>query len=120
MKFCKYEKKVNEYMVYLAQEERSKSARKQYLRDILAFLKWADKMEVEKDVVICYKDKLQANYKTTSVNVKLAAINGFFSYIGRTDLKVKQLKIQRKAYCTGDKELTKGEYWRLIETAKKK
>lgn len=107
-------------MEYLRREERCASTIAQYYRDILCFLTWAEGEELTKNTVIQYKEKLQAEYKATSVNAKLAALNGFFVFLDRNDLKVKQLKIQRSAYCSKDRELTKAEYLRLVEAAKRK
>lgn len=111
--------KVQEYLVHLQREERSLSTRRQYRRDILKLLGYASGSALSKDLVIQYKEKLQTIYKPTSVNAKLAAINSFFSFIGREELKVKQLKIQRRPYCPKKKELTKAEYLRLVEAAKR-
>lgn len=44
----------------------------------------------------------------------------FFSFLGRYDLRMKLLKIQREIFSKEEKELTKQEYVRLVETAKKK
>lgn len=48
----------------------------------------------------------------------LAALNSFFEFAGWYDCKVKQLKLQRQVYCSEEKELTKEEYYRLIQAAK--
>ncbi len=119
MKIKELRTQVADYLSYLEQEERSTATRKQYQRDIFCFLSWAEGFEAVKETVVRYKEKLQDGYKAASVNAKLAALNGFFSFLGRNDLKVKQLKIQRQAYCSVDRELTKNEYLRLVETAKR-
>ena len=82
--------------------------------DFFHFLKGA---ELSKEVVVRYKAVLQQAYKPASVNAKIAAINGFFSYIGKGHLKVRQLKIQRQAFCPKERELSKVEYLRLIRAA---
>ena len=51
------------------------------------------------------------------MNAKLSALNSFFAFIGRRDLKLKLLKIQKSAYCPADKELSKAEYVRLVRAA---
>ena len=119
MKIKELRTQVADYLSYLEREERSAATRKQYQRDIFCFLSWAEGFEAVKKTVVRYKEKLQDGYKAASVNAKLAALNGFFSFLGRNDLKVKQLKIQRQAYCSVDRELTKNEYLRLVETAKR-
>lgn len=120
MKFQELFKQVEDYKRYLSREERSTATLLQYVRDILAFLQWAGAMETEKATVILYKERLQETYKASSVNVKLAAVNGFLAFVGRTDLKVRQLKIQRQAYCPRERELTRAEYEKLVNTAKRR
>lgn len=112
-------KKIEAYMKYLDEKERSILTKKQYRRDIERFLKRKGREVVTKESVIEYKEYLKENYRSSSVNVKLAAINSFFDFLGEEKLKVSQLKIQRKAYCSGEKELSKQEYIKLIDTAEK-
>jgi len=110
--------KVFQYIDYLAQEEKSKATRQQYQREIMHFLKEAGEVPFTKELVLQYKENLQKRYQSASINTKIAALNGFFSFIGRNDLRMKQLRIQRRAYCSAEKELTKEEYLRLVNTAK--
>lgn len=112
-----YKNQLSKYMVYLEQEERSSSTRRQYHRDIYSFLEFTGSASLTKAVVIRYKEQLQITHKPASVNTKIAALNGFFSFIGKPGLRVKQLRIQRKAYCAKEKELTKAEYLRLVVAA---
>lgn len=114
------ENKIKEYMAYLEREERSEATRKQYYRDVITFFNYTKGEQLSKELIIRYKEMLQEKYRPASVNAKLAAINGFFSFMGAGQLKVKQLKIQRKAFCPKERELTKGEYLRLIKTAERK
>ena len=107
------------YMKYLAEKERGVLTRKQYRRDIERFLEKKCTEEVTKETVIAYKEYLSENYRPSSVNAKLAAINGFLKFLGESDLRVSQLKIQRRAYCSGDRELRKKDYMKLIEIAEK-
>lgn len=48
----------------------------------------------------------------------LASLNSLLTFLKREDCKVKQIKQQRQIYCSEEKELTKGEYLRLLEAAK--
>lgn len=50
----------------------------------------------------------------------LASLNGLFSFLGWEDCRVKSVKLQRQIYCPEEKELTKAEYMRLVDTAKQK
>lgn len=110
--------KLSQYLDYLAQEEKSPATRAQYQRDILCFLTMMEGKVYTKATVLQYKEQLREHYKSSSINAKLAALNGFFSFMGRDDLRMKQIKIQRRAYCSEEKELTKAEYLRLVNAAK--
>lgn len=116
--------KAEEYMTYLRQEEKTEATRAQYLREIQAFLAWVEQengenAEVKKEQVICYKEHLQEAYRPATVNTKLAALNSFFAWLGRLELRVKPLKIQRKVYAGKSEELTYEDYQNLVETAEK-
>ena len=60
------------------------------------------------------------NYAVRSINSILASVNSLFAFLGWTDCKVKSIKLQRQVYCPEEKELTKAEYTRLVNTAKQK
>ena len=120
MKTKSLEMWVKSYLHHLEQEERSKATRNQYRRDILCFLSWLGDREVTKEAAIAYKQELENKWQPVSVNTKLSALNSFFYYIGRNDLHLKLLKIQRKAYCPVEKELSKAEYLRLVKAAERK
>ena len=49
----------------------------------------------------------------------MTSVNRFFDFLNRADCKVKNLRCQRRTYCSEEKELTKAEYLRLLEAAKK-
>ena len=108
------------YLVHLQLAEKSPATQRQYRRAILDFIEYLGEKSATKEAVIGYKTRLQKNYLPASVNAKLAALNGFFSFVGRGELRVKQLKIQRQAYCPKERELTKAEYLRLIKTAQRR
>ncbi len=102
---------------HLELAERSAATRKQYSRDLRQFIAWLGSAEAERGTVLGYKEKLRREYKPASVNAKLAALNSFFKFLERGDLRVEQISIQRRAYCSGDRLLSREEYFRLISSA---
>lgn len=48
----------------------------------------------------------------------IAAVNAFLRFMGWMDCCIKQFKVQKKAFCSEEKELTKAEYIRLVNTAR--
>ena len=76
-------RQIEGYICFLEKEERSLSTRRQYQRDIQCFLVYVQGRAVTKELVIQYKERLMSEYQPSSVNTKLAAINGYFSYLGK-------------------------------------
>ena len=111
--------KINEFKEHLIKCEKSESTIEKYLRDIKAFSLWLGEEEMTKETILEYKKHLQENYKVRSVNSILSSLNAFFEFLERHDLKVKTIKMQRKIFLERDKELTKAEYERLLDSAKK-
>lgn len=105
---------------HLILEERSVATVEKYIRDVKAFADYVGENEITKETVIDYKKYLQENYAVRSVNSMLASINSLFTFLGWSDLKVKSVKLQQQIYCPEEKELTKEEYIRLVNTAKQK
>lgn len=115
-----YETQVESYLNYLKEEERSESTQRQYQRDIRCFLSYLGKESLTKEAAVSYKKELEQKHEPATVNVKLSALNSFFAFLERGDLRLRLLKIQRKAYCPAEKELSKEEYLRLIRTAERR
>lgn len=112
---------VQSFKKYLQEEEKSSNTIEKYLRDVQAFVVHLNGAEVTKEVVVSYKNKLLSkSYATRSINSMLASLNSLFLFRGWADLKVKSIRLQRQIYCSEEKELTKAEYMRLVNTAKQK
>lgn len=111
------EAQMEPYIAYLRREERSQATIEQYHKNILGFLMWGREQELAKASLIAYKKKLQEECQASSVNTKLAAINGFLKFCGKGEMKVKRLKIQKPVYGSRGRELTKTEYLRLVRAA---
>ena len=60
-----------------------------------------------------------ASHAPATVNSILAAVNGFFRFMGWKDIAVKLLKIQQALFCDERRELTRAEYARLVSAAQK-
>ena len=112
---------IEKFKTYLQNEEKSTNTIEKYIRDVKAFADYANSFNVTKEMVIGYKNKLISdNYAVRSINSMIASLNSLFVFVGWNDLKVKSIKLQRQIYCPEEKELTKAEYLRLVNTAKQK
>lgn len=114
------QKQILEFGEYLKTEERSKATISKYLHDVIAFQEFAHGLEVNKTIVLEYKEDLGKKYEISSANSMIAALNTFFKFANWFDCHVKQYKVQKKVFCSEESELTKNEYVRLIKTAKQK
>ena len=115
------EKQIAAFAVYLESEEKSENTVEKYIRDVRAFASYMNGTNVAKEAVIAYKNKLLSeNYAARSINSMLASLNSLFSFLSWADCRVKSIKLQRQIYCPEEKEMTKAEYLRLVNTAKRK
>lgn len=109
-----------EFGNYLRCEEKSEATQEKYLRDVRAFCVYAHGNEISKDLVIDWKKYLvEQGYVVRSVNSMLASVNCLLEFLGLSNCKVKNIRMQRQTYCAEDKELTKTEYLRLLQVSKK-
>ena len=113
-------KQIDLFRKYLIREEKSTATVEKYVRDVRAFLEYADSRAITKERVIDYKKHLLENgYAVRSVNSMLASLNALFAFLGWSECKVKFIKIQKQIYCEKEKELTKSEYERLLKAAER-
>lgn len=102
----------------LQSEERVPATIDKYLRDIRSFAAWLGKGPLDKEACTRWKDELQtSDLCPETVNSKLSALNKFLKFIHREDCCVKYLRIQHRLFRRTDRELTKADYTRLLETA---
>ena len=106
------------YGRYLREEERSPGTIENYLRHVGVFAAWAEDRPLSRELAAEWKAHLLVQgYAPVSINAMLAALNGFFRFLGREDCRVKFLKIQRRLFREAGRELTRPEYEQLLESA---
>lgn len=104
----------------MIEEEKAAATLEKYIRDVKAFIQFVETYGyVDKEVVIAYKEQLLAEYTSASVNSMLAAVNSFLKEMGWHECVVKALKVQKDAFRAPEKDLSKEEYYRLLDTARK-
>ena len=103
----------------LIQEEKSSATVEKYFRDAHAFYLFLEGQSITKEKVLEYKQGLvEKGYAVRSINSMLASINNLLGFLKCTECRVKTLKTQRRIYSAEDRELTKAEYYRLVEAAR--
>ena len=103
---------------HLRLEEREPGTIEKYLRDIRAFAVWLAEKPLDKEAAVAWKEHLLASgYAPSTINSMLVALNRFFRFQRRDELRVKTIRVQRRIFRSRERELTKEEYARLLETA---
>lgn len=113
-----YAAQILAFRQFLREDERETSTIEKYLRDVRFFAEWLGEQPVSKEVVSRWKEHLQkTGCQPMTLNGKLSALNKFFSFLGWNECRIKYLKIQRRMFRSTEKELTKADYTKLVETA---
>ena len=110
-------KDLEAFKAWLMEEEKSPLTVEKYLRDVGLFLGWLGKRALNKNAVLAFKEILIEKYAPASVNSMLSSLNCWLSWMGKGECRVKTLKTQRQAFCSEERELTKGEYLRLLKAS---
>ena len=112
---------LSDFAVYLRTEERSEGTIEKYLRDVRKFFCWLADKSLEKAQVSAWRAQLLSDgYAPETVNSMIVALNQFLDFIGCSDCRVRTLRIQRKLFRRQERELTRAEYERLVQTAERK
>ncbi len=111
---------IESYLIYQREQERSKATLQKYKHDLYALVEFLKGNGLTKKALISWKEKLVSKYAPASVNIMLAAVNGYVRFMGWVELCVKPLKIQKSLFLEDEKELTKEEYIRLVRAAQRK
>ena len=109
---------LRDFATWLRREEKSPGTVEKYLRDGAAFAAHMGGAPVTKDAVAAWRDGLAAQgYAPATVNSMVAAVNALLRFLGWEDCRVKALRLQRRVFRDQSRELTRGEYDRLLAAA---
>ena len=111
---------IQNFKEHLINDEKANATIEKYVHDIIVFMSWLPGSDVNKANVLEYKRELINKYAPASVNAAISSLNSFFDFNEWHELKIKALKIQKQIFATESKELTKGEYERLLTAANKR
>lgn len=110
---------IHRYTEHLWEQERSSATIQKYVHDLTALSIFLAGRAMTKGLLLEWKENLIGQYTPASVNTKLAAVNGFLTFCGLNELRLRKLKIQKALFLSEDKELTKAEYVRLVQAAER-
>lgn len=109
---------IEAFCAYMRDNEKAEATVEKYRREILMLRNFLGTRSITKDVLLEYRDQLLGRHQTGTVNGKLSAVNAYLVYAGLPDLRLKILRVQRKAFIEENRELTEDEYRRLLKSAK--
>ena len=119
------DKQLEAYRKELVRRERSPATIANYIRHCGEFLQFCqdsqDGLEAgpNQEMLLNWKRTLlTAGLCPATINAKLAAVNGFVRFLGRPELCVRQVRRQRRVFRDKDRDLSRGEYLRLVQTAR--
>ena len=114
------EEKLAGFSKHLKGEEQGEATIEKYVRNVRFFAGWLGGAAVTKEAVAGWKAHLkEMGLAPCTVNAKLSALNRFFAYAGLEECRVKFLHIQRRVFRDGSRDLSRNEYIRLLETARR-
>ena len=116
------DKQLDAYRQELLRRERSPATIANYIRhcgEVLQFCQDGLKAVPNQEMLLNWKRALlTAGLCPATINAKLAAVNRFLRFLGRPELCVRQVRRQRRVFRDKDRDLTRGEYLRLVQAAK--
>ena len=111
---------VDRYRAWLLAAEKSSATAEKYVREVSAFAEYLRGGALIRERALEYKNKrISDGCAPTSVNSTVAALNSLFDFLKTPDCRLKSLRVQRRAFCSERKELSREEYIRLVKTAER-
>lgn len=116
------ENSIDNFVTDLRDSEIKQSSLQVYKTNInqfINYLKEQNKIDFNKNDYINYRDYMKENkkYEITTINKYIVILNKYFSYLKHDDLKIKQLRQQKKHYL--ENVPTVVDYKRILRAAKK-
>ena len=91
-----------------------------YRREAAAFAAWLGEEELTAERAAEYRDRLTACRTTVGANGAVSALNKLFAFLSRQDCRLRALPVQRRLCRDEGRELTQGEYKRLLTAARRR
>ena len=111
---------LREFVQDLKRQGNSPATVVKYHREAAAFAAWLGEEELTAERAAEYRDRLTACRTTTGANGAVSALNKLFAFLGRQDCRLRGLPVQRRLCRDEGRELTQGEYKRLLTAARRR
>ena len=111
-------RELSAFSAHLRQADRSSGTTGKSLHDCTSFALWLGDRELPPEAAAQWREHLlQKGYAPATVNSMLSAVNRLLKFLGREECRVRSLRIQRRTFREQSRELTRGEYQRLLDAA---
>lgn len=122
MKVDELENNMERFLTDLRDDEISQSSLNVYQTNIKQFIKYLNEHNRPSFDKSCYQDyrdymKTEKQYEITTINKYIVILNKYFSYLGHDELKIKQLRSQKKHYLENVPTVT--DYKRIVRSSKR-
>ena len=115
------DEQITAYGANLRMEERCEATVQKYVSAVMALFRFLPpEKTVTREILLAWKAEISAKFSASGANVMISAVNRFCAFMSWSDLRVKQIKVQRRIFRDRDRELTKAEYTRLLNAARDK
>ena len=91
-----------------------------YHREAVAFAAWLGGRPLTAEETAAYREHLIRRRAAAGVNGAVSALNSFFTFLGRSDCRLRGLPLHRRLCRDESRELTQAEYKRLLAAARTK
>ena len=109
---------VQAFAAYLQTAEASGATVEKYRREAARFCVWLSGREVSRELASAYKTAVAGERSAAGINGAVAALNALFAFLDRGECRLKSVRVQRPAFRDESRELTEGEYRRLLAAAR--
>ncbi len=109
---------IDKYAAFLYENERSAATVRKYMAAVKGLSSYLKGRDIAKQEILAYRDQLLQVSTPQTVNGIISAINGYLSFCGHDNARVRFLKIQRKPFAEEKREISMAEYRSLLQAAK--
>ena len=103
----------------MAEKEKSTATIEKYLHDAGEFIKYLGGRQMTQQEALNWKRSLEeSGLCPSTINCRIAAANALFAAAGFKGIRLKALKVQRKMFREDKRDLSIGDYRRLVSAAR--
>lgn len=118
--YCLSDADIRAFALHLQLREKSPGTIAAYCHGVAAFAKWLGGAVAQPGSAAAWKNHLAAaGYAPATINCMLIALNRFFRFAGKPQFGARLLRVQRHTFRDSRRELTRADYLRLVDAARR-